>query len=147
MTKFKSKKIGIVAALLVTGVFAYSSVFANPDVQLPEKHTQGDVTYVSGGVGDDEAAAMARAKSKYSLSLEFVQRAKPRAEYKANVEVTVTNKSGNVVLDTVADGPYLLADLPSGKYTVSAIDEEGKSIVKHVTVSQGKPEHLMLVWS
>jgi hypothetical protein len=147
MKKSKSKKIGITTAMLIAGAFACSSAFANPDAQLPEKQTQGDVSYVTGGVGQDEATAMEKAKSKYSLSLEFAQRAKPRDEYIANVEVTVTDKSGNVVLNTTSDGPYLLADLPNGKYTVSAVAEDGKSIVKHVTVSPSKPEHLILVWS
>ncbi len=147
MKKSKYRKTRIVAALLMTGVFAYNGAFANPDVQMPEQRTQGDVTYVTGGVGQDEVNAMEHAKGKYPLSLEFVQHAKPRDEFIANVAVTVTDKSGNVVLDTTTDGPYLLADLPNGKYTVAATDEGGKSIVKHVTVSPNKSEHLILVWS
>jgi len=147
MTKSKSKKIGIAAALLIASTFAYNGAFADPEAQMPEQRTQGDVTYVSGGVGQDEVNAMEHAKAKYPLSMEFVQHAKPRDVYIANVEVTVTDKTGNVVLNTTTDGPYLLADLPNGKYTVSAVDEGGKSIVKHVNISHGKSEHLLLEWS
>jgi hypothetical protein len=147
MIKHKMKKARIAVALLMTGVFACSTAFADPEVQLPEPRVQGNVSYVTGGVGQDEVTAMEHAKAKYPLSLEFVQHAKPRDEFIANVEVTVTDKSGNVVLDTTTDGPYLLADLPNGKYTVSAIDEGGKSVVKHITVAPHKSEHLILVWS
>ena len=143
----KSMKTAIAGALLITGALTCAAVHANPDVELPALQTQGDVTYMTGGVGDQEAAAMKRAQTHYPLSLEFVQHAKPRDQFKADIKVTMTDKSGNVVLDTTTDGPFLLANLPNGKYTVSAADESGKSVVKHVTIAAGKPEHVMLVWS
>lgn len=147
MKTHKSMYVGMAGTLLVAGALACPYVFANPDVDMPTERTQGDVTFVTGGVGQNEVDAMEHAKSQYPLSLEFVQHAKPRDVYIANVQVKLTDTSGNVVLDTTTDGPYLLAKLPKGKYKITAVDETGRSMVKQVTVSSGKPEHLILVWS
>jgi hypothetical protein len=49
------------------------------------------------------------------------------------------------MLRTFSDGPFLLAKLPDGKYTVTAT-ENGKTETQHVTVAAGKPEHLVFAW-
>jgi hypothetical protein len=133
--------------LAIAGMLTYSCVIAAAPVQLPEERSQGDVIYLSGGVGQDEANAVERAKPNYPLSLEFVQHAKHRDEFISDVKITMTDKEGNTVLDTTSDGPYLLAKAPDGKYTVTATDENGKTLVRHVVVSADRPEHLVLVWS
>ena len=55
--------------LLVIGGFA---VAAHADEgTLPPEHTQGTVTYVTGGIGKDESDAMKRAASRYSLVIDM----------------------------------------------------------------------------
>ena len=136
-------------ALLLTGtlgLYACATAFADAaSSSLPAAKTQGDISYLSGGVGKQEAKAFEHVESHYPLSLEFVQHAKPRDEFLANVDVTIKNRSGKTELQTVSDGPFLLAKMPAGNYTIAA-EESGKTERRHVTVATGKPEHLVFVW-
>ena len=89
---------------------------------LPKVQTQGEASFVSGGIGDDELAAMHEARRDYNLQLLFA--AKGSGEYLSSVAVVVKNAHGDTVLDTVADGPLLYAKLPRGQYQVSARYQE-----------------------
>ena len=141
----KQNRLSLVSIFTMMGVFACSSAFAMSAGPLPPEKTQGQITYITGGVGSDEAAAVKQAESKYPLSLEFVQHAKPRDEFLANVDVTIRDQAGKTALKTTSDGPFLLAKMPNGKYTVTA-EEEGKTITRHFTVAANKPQHLVLAW-
>lgn len=138
------KWIWLPSAAMVS-LFAYSVAFSMEMDKLPPEKTQGSVTYLTGGIGKDEAAAVKAAESTYPLSIEFVQRAKPKDEFLANVDVTIRDHAGKVALKTETDGPFLLAKMPAGKYTVMA-KTNGKTITRNLTIAESKPEHLMLVW-
>ncbi len=135
----------LAAALAATNLFATGTALAMPMSNLPPEETHSAVTYRTGGIGQAEASAMKSAEAQYPLSLEFVARAEPRNEYLANVEVTIKDDRGNVELKTFSDGPFVLAQLPNGRYTVTATDN-GKSETRHVNVAAGKPEHLVFEW-
>jgi hypothetical protein len=141
----KRSKLTLIGAFLLANAVAGTYAFAAGS-DLPPEKTQGLVKYLSGGVGKDEAKAVKRIESKYPLSLEFVQHAKPKDEFLADIDVTIKNKNGKEVLKTKTDGPFLLAKVPSGQYTVIA-NENGKVLERHVTIENGKPEHLIMVWS
>lgn len=113
---------------------------------LPTVKTHGAVTYLSGGVGQDEAAAVEKAAPFYPLELEFLAKAKPKDEYTADVQVTISDKAGNVVLDTKADGPFLLAKLPPGLYKVSAT-AEGKTKIRRVHIGATGHHHMIFEWA
>ncbi|OLL27508.1 hypothetical protein BTH42_32210 [Burkholderia sp. SRS-W-2-2016] len=83
---------------------------------MPATQQQGDVSYVSGGVGRDESAALRQARRQWPLSLQFTG---PGSSYVADVQVRIA-KGSTTVLDTTSHGPYLLARVPPGRYTVSA---------------------------
>ena len=104
--------------------------------------TQGEVTFVSGGVGEDEREAMKAMRADYDLSLLFA--VKGSGEYVSDVTVKIKNSSGSVCLDTVADGPMLYAKLRPGKYSISA-NRDGHVIDKKVTLS-GKLSTVEFAW-
>jgi hypothetical protein len=112
---------------------------------LPATRTQGEATFVTGGVGIDEARAMRAAEKHYPLSLLLVERAKPRDEFLAAVDVKVTNGKGETQLQTTSDGPYVLMSLPDGRYTITA-EHDGKTLTRQATVKAGKPEQLVFAW-
>jgi len=123
-------------------VFGLSSLLQAADGLPPEK-TYGNVNYVSGGVGLDESTAFKAAAKDYSLALLFAQ---GQGEYLANVSVTIKDKAGNTVLDTVSDGPMLLATLPPGNYRISA--EIGGSVqTRSVHVGGKGSVKQSFVWS
>jgi len=113
-------KLAFAAATAAASLLATGPTIAATMSNLPPEATQGAVTYRSGGVGESEAMAMKHAQASYPLSLEFVQRAHPRDEYLAYADVTIKDGAGHTMLDAIAQGPYLLARLPDGKYTVMA---------------------------
>lgn len=85
---------------------------------LPQPQTQGDVTFVSGGVGEDSQQAMFAMKQDYNLHLLFAKAV--AGNYFAMLPVRITDASGAVVLNAVSQGPYLYAKLTPGRYTVLA---------------------------
>jgi hypothetical protein len=134
----------LAAALLVTMPAVSVGSYAATS-QIPPEQRQGNVTYVSGGIGRDESAAMRREESQFPLTLEFVQHAKPNAEYVAAVNVIIKDHQGKTMLNTLSEGPLLFAKLPDGKYTVTA-EDNGKKKERSIIVSEGKPEHVVFEW-
>ncbi|MFT4065010.1 carboxypeptidase regulatory-like domain-containing protein [Paraburkholderia sp.] len=84
---------------------------------LPQIQQQGNVSYVSGGVGLDESRALQAAQSRWPLSLRFTG---PRGEFLADVHVSIVDTRGNEVLSTTSRGPFMLVRLHPGRYTVHA---------------------------
>ena len=104
---------------------------------------QGDVTYISGGVGGDEREAMQAMRADYNLSLLFS--AQGSGEYLSEVKIGITDKNGNTFLDTVSDGPMLLASLKPGHYTVTA-EVDGQVAHKKATIATNKRTFLSFIW-
>jgi len=128
----------IAAAVLALGAGAAAAA-------LPPIRHQGDVQYLSGGVGSDESESIKQAASQFPLALEFVQKATPHDEYLANVAVSVIDHRGRNVLEATSDGPFLLARLPSGEYTVKA-DYDGRTLEKVVHVADRASARAVFVW-
>ncbi len=141
----KRTKLTVMSALVAVNMLSLGSAFAMSSDSLPPMKTQGSISYLTGGVGKDEAEAIKLAAPKYPLSLEFVQHAKPKNEFLANVDVTIVDQAGATVLKTVSDGPFLLAKVPHGRYTVMA-EVNGKTKTMHTTVAAHNPKHLVVVW-
>ncbi len=137
--------LGALGAIVAVAVLAIAPAFASQEQSLPPIKEQGSVKYLTGGVGKDEARAVRNVLPQYSLSLEFVQHAKPRDEFLADVDVEIKDHKGRTVLKTVSDGPFLLANVPPGDYTVKA-EGAGKMKVRRITVAEQKPEHVVVVW-
>lgn len=130
------------AAFLVTSI-AYLTPAAAEGL-LDEK-TQGNVRYVTGGIGADAVAAFKAAAPKYPLELLFAQKASPNDVYMAGVHVTVKGAAGQTVLDAVSGGPFLLAQLPPGKYRIEA-SSEGVVKQQTVEVKAGQHRRVVFVW-
>lgn len=98
--------------------FAVPSAFAQ--AAMPQPQTQGDVTFLNGGAGDEEVQFVKRSMKDYTLALAFARAASPGAEYVASVVVTVKDAKGRTVFESPSAGPYLLLKLPTGRYSVVA---------------------------
>jgi len=94
---------------------------------MPAAQKTGEVTYLTGGVGEDEARVIEGRAKDYPLTLDFLVKTRPRAGFTADVKVMIKDHAGKVVLDTVSKGPFLLVRLPSGKYTMDATRERGRA--------------------
>ena len=84
---------------------------------MPQIQHQGDIAYVSGGVGSDESDALKRAAHHWPLAMRFTG---PGADYLADVHVRIVGPHDTEVLKADSRGPYMLVKLPPGRYTVHA---------------------------
>ncbi len=110
---------------------------------LIKPQTQGEVTFVSGGVGVDEQNAMQAIRADYNLNLLFS--IKETGKYVSDVKVYVADSKGNTVLESVSDGPMLFARLKPGGYTIT-VDREGQVIHKKITIRGTQGTSLVFSW-
>lgn len=141
----RSRAKYLMPALAAAAIVSAAPAFAKPEQTLPQEHHAGPVTYLSGGIGRDEANAIKRAAAKYPLEVELLKKSRDgRAEYLADDRVVIRGDGGKTVLDTKA-GPYLLARLAPGHYMVSATDE-GVMKMRKVNIAAHRHEHVVFEW-
>ncbi|WP_345796549.1 carboxypeptidase-like regulatory domain-containing protein [Castellaniella sp. MT123] len=129
------------AGLVLAGAGFLSPAWA----ALPPMQHQGNVEYVSGGIGIDESTSFKESMSKFPLAITFDQMEQGKGDYVANVKVAVRDGHGKDVLDTTAQGPYLLARLPAGKYQVKAT-YQNETQTRNVDIGRKGSEHLVFSW-
>jgi hypothetical protein len=117
--------IRVVLVLLITSAAAMAAESAL------EVKTVGHISYVSGGVGLSEREELAQLKGKYNLQLMFAYA--KSGEYLADVAVKIADGPGKPVLEAISNRPYFYAQLPPGRYRVSA-DSAGKVQTKTVSI-------------
>jgi len=130
------------AAFLITSMAYLSPTRAEG---LIEEKAQGSVRYATGGIGAAEVAAFKAVAPKYPLELLFAQKASPNDVYLSDVKVTVKAASGQVLLDTVSGGPFLLAQLPAGNYRIE-VDSDGVLKQQAVELKAGQHRRVVFVW-
>jgi len=89
--------------------------------------TEGNISYVGGGIGAGQVQAMKNLRKDYNLLLTFAL--KGSGEYLADIDLDIQDAKGEKVLETVAPGPLFYAKLPQGKYKITA-QYHGKSLAK-----------------
>ena len=112
---------------------------------LPPVQQAGGVSYLSGGVGSDQSAAIKDEMHNYPLVLEFVGKTNSGSDYLADIPVQISDAHGTVLLNANARGPFMLVSLPRGRYTVTA-SYNGKQERRTVNVATGAHAHEMFVW-
>jgi hypothetical protein len=90
--------------------------------------------FVSGGVGAEEVATLSSEKRQYALAI--LTAAKGSGAFLADVRVRITDEQSKQVLDVVMDGPWLLVDVPAGRYQVEAV-QNSRTQKNVVTVGTG----------
>jgi hypothetical protein len=100
------------------------------------------VTYVSGGAGTGALDHLRSMEKEFNLKLVFALKS---GAYLADVKVTVVDAANKMVLDTLVEGPWLLARLPAGTYQVNA-DCGGVVERRTVTVGGATLSTIQLRW-
>lgn len=127
-------------AALGAAVFGMASAQA---ASVPPMQKVDGIETMSGGIGVGEAAAMQSEARHWPLTLEFAIKDKARSDYAADVNVLVRDTHGHTVLQTTAQGPFLLARLNPGQYMVQA-SLNGKTLQQKVMVGHQPARHLFL---
>ncbi|MFM0515413.1 carboxypeptidase-like regulatory domain-containing protein [Paraburkholderia sp. RL17-373-BIF-A] len=84
---------------------------------LPQPASQNGVSYITGGVGQDEVQAFRAAAPGYNLRMTFAAKT---GSYLSDVDVTITSGAGRPVLTVRTEGPFLFVRLPAGRYQIVA---------------------------
>ncbi|MBC3365145.1 carboxypeptidase regulatory-like domain-containing protein [Pseudomonas sp. SWRI154] len=114
----------------------------NTGVQVQPTQQNG-ITYLSGGIGEDEARAIGQAQG-YNLHMTFA--IGPENKYVPDVDVTVQKVSGQAVLTLSDAGPLVYVQLPPGKYTVVAT-RNGEERRDTAEVGSGAARKLVFHWN
>jgi hypothetical protein len=117
---------------------------SSPAPDRPKPQVQGDVTWLCGGVGAEEASYMKSEARGYDMMLTF---ASQDGSYLADVNVDIRDAKGQPVLQAKCDAPIMLIDVPkSGSYRIRA-DAAGYTLNRtaKVTAKQKKSAHLVAV--
>lgn len=128
-----TRRRAAVAAALALGV-------ATAHGALTEGRTADGHRYVTGGIGTEEVEALRQEASSFSLQLITAART---GAYLASTKVRIIGPGNNAVLDTTMDAPWLLVDLPAGRYTVQAT-HDGKTIEHRVALGGARPRQVVL---
>ncbi|NTV11707.1 MAG: carboxypeptidase regulatory-like domain-containing protein [Zoogloea sp.] len=132
MLLYRSLLAAAIAPLLSAGIASAA---------LNEQSANG-ITYISGGIGQDESKALLAAAPRYSLALTFTASS---GAYLSDVRVTVKKASGQSLFSATSDGPMLLLKLPPGKYRLNATFA-GKTVTQDISLAKGAHKRLTLRW-
>lgn len=120
-----------VAATLALAATSFAQMAERAPGALEVKK-QGEISYVSGGAGDEEQKTLEQHAKEFNLKVTF---ASPSGQYGGASRLEIRDQSNNTVLDTRSDGPLFYAKLPPGKYTIAAMDGAGAAQKKTVQLA------------
>ena len=122
----------VASAVAVGAAFSAASARAQEDLSALQPQTYNNVVVVNGGASLDEAAAIKRMAPNYPLRVMLSGRG--GAYYVAD-QLSVI-RDGNVVAQIPQAGPWILMDLPRGRYTLQA-DFGATQLKREVNVTSG----------
>jgi len=108
----------------------------------PSPHQQNGVTYVNGGVGLEEQAAMKAQRADYNLLLTFATQ--QSGAYRSDIQLDIMDAKGTDLLSVANVGPMFFVKLTPGTYRISAA-AEGKTFKRTIKVGNA-PKEIVLHW-
>jgi hypothetical protein len=113
--------------------------------QIPDtQHSQG-ISYISGGVGEEESQAILAEAKQWPLLLELAQLEDGRGVWIFGANIQIENAKHQTIFDAQADGPYILINLPVGDYLIEAT-YQGVVQKRSVSVKSAIPQKINIFW-
>lgn len=128
------------STLVVVSVLALSLGNAQAATPLAEQQ-QGDITYITGGIGEVETKTLRASKPHYGLR---VMNADKTGHFSGTARIKISDAKGVVLLDTIA-GPIFYANLPDAHYTLESISGE-RTKQQKIIVKRGTPVDVRFSW-
>lgn len=127
-----ARTAALTAALFIGMAGSVGSALAQEAFTFgPSIQRQGNVSFITGGVGFQEREMLQEVENQFNLHLLFAERGS--GSFIADVQVRIVDPRGQTVLEAVTKGPKLLVQLPAGRYRVES-SYEGASQSRSVTV-------------
>ena len=138
MKNHTTLKIMSVTAAVFAMTLHSSTVLANDP---PEIKQTGAISYVTGGIGDEERDAMRAVQHDYNL---HVLSAGASGAYPGDTHIVISDNRGHELLSTDAD-PLFYAQLKSGHYVVEE-SSAGQSKKQAIVIADNKPVSTTFRW-
>lgn len=135
----------MLAVLLTTACLsatpAIAATLENANNAVPAAQTGNGITYITGGIGDEERVAMENSKDQYNLHITNVNN---EGAFTDNMNIAIYDIKATKLAEFNA-GPMIYAKLPAGKYVVAATNENGEIRRKNIRVLR-TTTNVNLVW-
>ena len=138
LTKSFTRKFFFILLVVLSGISVCSA-------QLPMNQMQGDITYISGGIGEEESKAIKAESQNWPLSIEFSEYVVNQDLWVAQVYLRILDSKGKTILETMVDGPMFLGRLPPDNYELFAT-YEGVTKSRKIQIVNGKTLHISMSW-
>lgn len=116
--------------------------FQTAQAATPTPKQQNGISYLTGGVGQEEQAAMRALRADNNLQLTFATQ--KTGAYRSDVQIDIADAKGTALLSVANAGPMFYAKLPPGTYRISA-SAEGKTFKRTVKLGNA-PKEMTLHW-
>lgn len=113
--------------------------------QIPDTQYSRGISYISGGVGEEESQAILAEAKQWPLLLELSQLENGRGVWIFGAKIKILNSQNQVIFDAQADGPYILINLAVGQYQIEA-SYLGVTQKRSVNVQASAPQKLAIFW-
>jgi hypothetical protein len=111
----RSMKSPLLAVCLALALGAPPAALAQAPDRVQEMN---GIVFVSGGIGADSRDDLAAREKSYNFKL--VLTLEGSGSFVAGAHVTLSNASGDKLVEHVTEGPIMLAGLPAGSYVLRA---------------------------
>ncbi len=110
-----------------------------------EAQSHADVSFVTGGIGEDERALIEAARADYNL---YVTSSTIGGDFVDTAQVTITRQLGRTAetMLTVDMGPLLYVRLPAGNYLLTASRDGQHKQQRFAVRKKGAPARISLGW-
>ena len=122
-----------------------SAAHAQPANVMPR---QGQMSYLNGGFGEEQADLMRDMTSQFPVRFTFSRHNGTRGtdEFVADVHLRIVDAGGRTVLDLPQQGPIFLLRLPEGAYAIEA-EHNGEVKTRKFDVVAGRHQAIALSWA
>jgi len=114
-----------------------------PGGSLQVRTTDQGIRYTSGGVGESEREELRAMSDRFNLRVMSAMQG--GGEYLADTQVKIVDSRGEVVLTANSKGPYFLAQIPPGTYTV-AVSTADHTQQQSVRIDGPRQSQLNFYW-
>ena len=134
-------KTSIRSLALIFGLLLGSSVWG----QIPQTQYSEGVSYITGGVGEEESTAILAEAKQWPLLLELSQLENGRGVWIFGSQIKILNAKNTVIFDAKADGPYMLINLTAGDYVIQA-SYQGVDQKRSISIKAGQTQKISIFW-
>lgn len=118
--------------------------FCFAQAQIPNTQYSQGISFISGGVGEEEAQAIVSEAKQWPLFLELSQLENGRGIWIFGAKIKIYSSQNQLIFDAQADGPYMLINLPQGDFLIEA---SYQNVVQKRAISiKPAPQKISIFW-